>query len=60
MMVIAPRQIPPDVSKDSWRLPYWSEIALKELAPGAYTLELAATDRTGGATTSQRITFSVE
>jgi len=60
VMVIAPNRIPPDVSKDPGLLPYWSEIALNQLAPGSYTLEVSATDKTGGATSSQRINFSVE
>jgi hypothetical protein len=60
VMVVAPSKIPPDVSKDPGRLPYWSEIALNQLAPGAYTLEVSATDKTGGVTSSQRINFSVE
>lgn len=60
VLVISPSKIPPDVSMDFWRLPYWSEIALVQLAPGSYTLHVSATDRNGGATASQRITFSVE
>lgn len=60
VLIISPNRIPPDLSKDTWRLPYWSEIALAELRPGAYTLQVSATDRNGGASTSQSITFSVE
>jgi hypothetical protein len=60
VMNVAASRIPPDVSKDLWRLPFWSEIALNDLAPGAYALQVSATDKTSGATTSQRITFSVE
>jgi VWFA-related protein len=60
VLIVAANKIPPDVSKDTWRLPYWSEIALTELKPGSYTLQVSATDRNGGASTSQRVTFSVE
>jgi VWFA-related protein len=60
VMSIAPSGIPPEVSKDSSRLPYWSEIALNQLAPGAYTLQVSATDKIGGTTTTQRTAFTVE
>jgi VWFA-related protein len=60
VMVVAPSKVPPDISNDSWRLPYWSEIALNELPPGSYTLQVSATDKSAGANASQRITFSVE
>lgn len=60
VLSVAPSRIPPDVSKDPGRLPYWSEIALNQLAPGAYTLQVSATDKTGGASSSQKINFSVE
>jgi hypothetical protein len=60
VMVIAPSRIPPEVSKDSRRLPYWSEIALDQLSPGSYTLQVTANDKAGGASASQRIGFSVE
>jgi hypothetical protein len=60
VLAVAPGKIPPDLTKDTWRLPYWSEIALSELRPGSYTLHVSATDRNSGASTSQRITFSIE
>jgi VWFA-related protein len=60
VMVVAPTRIPPDVSQDPSRLPYWSEIALNQLLPGSYTLEVSATDKAGGASSSQRINFTVE
>jgi VWFA-related protein len=60
VLVVSPNKIPPDLSTETWRLPYWSEIALGELRPGFYTLQVSATDRNGGASTSQRITFSIE
>jgi hypothetical protein len=59
-MTVSPNKIPPDVSRDARRLPYWSEIALSELRLGSYTLQVSATDRNSGASTSQRITFSIE
>jgi hypothetical protein len=60
VMTIAPTRIPPDGSKDLWRLSYWSDIALKELPPGSYALQVSATDRASGVNSSQRIRFSVE
>jgi hypothetical protein len=60
VLIVSPNKIPPEVSKDAWRLPYWSEIALSQLSPGSYTLQVSATDRNGGASASQRTAFSVE
>jgi VWFA-related protein len=60
VMTIAPARIPPDGSKDLWQLSYWSDIALKELPPGSYALQVSATDRASGVNSSQRIRFSVE
>jgi VWFA-related protein len=60
VVTVSPNKVPPDLSRDTWRLPYWSEIALSELRPGSYTLQVSATDRNSGASTSQRITFSIE
>ena len=60
VLTVSPNKIPPDVSRDTWRLPYWSEVALSELRPGSYTLQVSATDRNSGASTSQSITFSIE
>jgi hypothetical protein len=57
---VAPNRIPPDVSKDPHRLPYWSEISLGQLLPGWYTLQVTANDRVGGASATQSIRFSVE
>src|SRR5258708_39155996 len=33
VVAVAPSRIPPGVSKDPERLPYWSEICLSQLAP---------------------------
>lgn len=60
VMIVAPSKIPPDVSPDSWRLPYWSEIALNQLPPGAYALQVSASDKIAGTSSSQKINFSVE
>ena len=60
VMTIAPSRIPPDDSKELWRLSYWSEIALKELPPGSYALRVSATDKTSGVNSSQSIIFSVQ
>jgi hypothetical protein len=60
VITVAPSKIPPDMATEPWVLPYWSEIALKELMPGYYTLQVSATDRNGGAGASQRIAFLVE
>jgi hypothetical protein len=60
VMVVAPNRIPPEVSTDLSRLPYWSEIALSRLPAGFYTLQVTANDKAGGSSASQRIGFSVE
>ena len=57
---VAPIRIPPGVSKDPERLPYWTEIALDHLPSGQYTLQVSATDRAANSTTSRRVNFSVE
>jgi VWFA-related protein len=60
VMIVGPAKIPPDVSKDSWRLPYWSEIGLSRLSPGWYTLLVSAHDRAGASSVKQSVRFSVE
>ena len=60
VMIVAPSKIPRDVSPDSWRLPYWSEIALDQLSPGAYTLQVSASDKVSGNRMSQRVVFTIE
>jgi len=59
VIVSAPSKVP-DLTKEMWRLPYWSEIALAQLPPGSYVLQVSATDRNRGASTSQKISFTVE
>ena len=58
VMRIAPSQVP--LTNDAARLPYWSEIALKDLPPGHYVLLLTATDKIANRTASQRVNFVVE
>ncbi len=60
VMVVASSRIPPDVSPDTWRLPYWSEIALNQLPPGAYTLEVSASDKVSRTSRLQRVMFTIE
>jgi len=60
VMVLAPSKIPPNTASDSWRLSYRSEIALSQLPPGVYTLQVSASDKAVGTNSSQRINFSVE
>ena len=60
VMIVAPSKIPPDVSPDSWRLPYWSEIALNQLPHGAYTLQVSASDKVSGTSMSRRVVFTIE
>lgn len=58
VMRITPSKVP--LTSDAARLPYWSEIALKDLAPGHYVLLLTATDKVANRSVSQRINFVVE
>jgi VWFA-related protein len=60
VITVAPNRIPADASKDQWRLPYSSEIALGQLPRGSYTLQVTATDKISGTASVQRIGFSVE
>jgi hypothetical protein len=57
---VAPARVPPALAKDQWRIPYSSQIALKELPPGSYTLAVTATDKARGISSIQKISFSVE
>jgi hypothetical protein len=59
VMAVAPTRIPPELGKGRDQMPYWSEIALAELPTGAYILNVIATDRVGGSSSSQQISFSV-
>jgi VWFA-related protein len=57
---IAPAKLPTDTTKDQTRLPYWSEVALEQLPPGRYALEVTATERKTKTSASQRASFIVE
>jgi VWFA-related protein len=59
-MIVAPSKIPQDASKDTWRLSYSAELALGQLPAGSYSLQVTATHKPSGATSIQRINFSVE
>lgn len=58
VMRVAPTIVP--VTTDPARLPYWSEIALRDLPRGQYVLLLTATDQIANRSASQRINFVVE
>jgi hypothetical protein len=58
--VVAPSRIPPDVSKDLERMPYWSEINLSQLSAGWYTLQVSANDKLSGSSAVQSSRFLVE
>jgi hypothetical protein len=58
IMAVAPGKVP--LTSDPARLPYWSEMALKDLPPGNYVLLLTATDRVANRSASQRVNFVVE
>ena len=45
VMSSAPARLPTDTTNDLVRLPYWAEIALDQLPPGRYALQVTATDR---------------
>jgi VWFA-related protein len=55
---IAPAKVP--LTNDAARLPYWAEIALKDLPPGHYVLLLTATDHVANRVALQRVNFIVE
>jgi hypothetical protein len=58
IMHVAPSRVP--LTNDAARLPYWSEIALKDLPPGQYVLLVTATDTIANRTASQRVNFVVK
>jgi hypothetical protein len=58
VMRVAPINVP--VTADAANLPYWSEIALKDLTPGHYVLLVTATDQLAKRSASQRVNFIVE
>jgi VWFA-related protein len=60
VIVTPPARLPTDTSADRTRLPYWAEIALDQLPPGKYALQVTATDRTTKTSASQLVGFIVE
>ena len=60
VVVMPPAQLPTDTMADRTRLPYWAEIALDQLSPGNYVLQVTATDRTIRTSVSQQASFIVE
>ncbi|HEV7684035.1 MAG TPA: hypothetical protein VGO68_18025, partial [Pyrinomonadaceae bacterium] len=58
VMRVAPMKVP--LTKEAAQLPYWSEIALKDLAPGHYVLLVTATDQLANRKASERVNFIVE
>jgi hypothetical protein len=58
VMRIAAVKVP--LTNDAARLPYWSEIALRDLPPGHYVLLVTATDEIANRSSSQRVNFVVE
>jgi hypothetical protein len=58
VMLIAPVKVP--LTNDPACLPYWSEIAMKDLPPGRYVLVVTATDQIAHRSASQRVNFIVE
>lgn len=57
-VLTVPGKVP--VTNETARLPFWSELSLKDLQPGHYVLVLTATDQVANHTASQRINFVVD
>ncbi|HWN11334.1 MAG TPA: VWA domain-containing protein [Pyrinomonadaceae bacterium] len=60
VLALEPGRIPPDVTNDPTRLPFWTEISLEQLPAGRYILQVQAADRSANTNTSQSIGFSIE
>lgn len=59
--IVMPRAgLPTGTVTDQTRLPYWAEIALDQLPPGRYVLQVVATDRATKASAAQQASFIVE
>jgi VWFA-related protein len=58
VMRLAPVKLP--LTRDAAQLPYWSEIGLKDLAPGHYVLLVTATDQLANRKATERVNFIVE
>ena len=59
-VTVAPARLPTDTTKDLTRLPYWAEVALDNLPPGKYVLQVTAVDRKTRSSASQQSSFVVE
>jgi len=59
-VTVAPAPLPTDTTKDLARLPYWAEVALEQLPPGKYLLQVTAVDRKTRSSVSQQSSFVVE
>lgn len=60
VIVMPPAPLPTETTTDQLRLPYWAEIALDQLPPGRYLLQLTATDRRSKAAAIQETSFTVD
>ncbi|HEX8846498.1 MAG TPA: VWA domain-containing protein [Pyrinomonadaceae bacterium] len=60
VVTTSPARVPTDTTKDLMRLPYWAEVALDQLPPGRYVLQVTATDRAAKTSVTQRVGFVVE
>jgi VWFA-related protein len=60
VVTMPPARVPTEATKDSTRLPYWAEIALDQLPPGKYLLQVTATDRATKQSVSQQTSLVVE
>ena len=60
IVTMPPVKLPTDTTKDLTRLPYWSEVALDQLPPGRYLLQVTATDRATKASVSQQVGFRID
>jgi hypothetical protein len=58
--VINTRPFDVPAASDPARMPFWSELALEQLPPGRYVLQLTATDRATNRTAVERVGFYVE
>jgi VWFA-related protein len=60
VITTAVKQIQTQPGQDQDRLPYASEISLKDLAPGRYVLSISAIDRAAKTSASEQMRFDVE
>jgi hypothetical protein len=49
-----------DATTDVARIPYGADIALKNMPPGRYLLQVTINDRTAQTSATQQITFDIE